>query len=268
MHFRLNLSEVENFLSHILPKAGEIAKRYFKSSDLHFKNKSEHEIVTDADIAINDYLLASLTLEYPDIPIFSEESKRMEKEKYIEGDVFWVVDPIDGTNNFARGSDLFTISIALCQKRETVFGSVFAPIKNEWYQARSDIEGAFQNGKKIESGDKNSIRNMKVLVDFGYDYSSRKEASSFIEKMIQHTNSIYSLGCSTLAQCEIAKGLSDVYRSVGLKPWDQAAAAFIAKKAGACILDGFGRDWDIFSESILMGKEGIVKKIKKELTGN
>ncbi|OGG15560.1 hypothetical protein A3D77_02585 [Candidatus Gottesmanbacteria bacterium RIFCSPHIGHO2_02_FULL_39_11] len=265
MDFPLNLAECENFLSCILPKAGEIAKRYFKNPDLHFKNKSEHEIVTDADIAINDYLCAGLTLEYPDFPIFSEESNRMETEKYRESDAFWVIDPIDGTNNFARGMDLFAISIALCQKDRTLQGSVYSPVRNEWYQAREDIKGAFRNGEEIHAGSKNTLQNIKVAVDFGYSHDARKEASSFIQKMIKHTNSIYSLGCATLAQCQIAEGSADIYRSVGLKPWDQAAAAFIAQKAGAKVLNGQGGEWNIFSESILLGKEGIIKKVKKEL---
>ncbi len=133
-----NQKQIEKIISFAL-EAGEIAKKYFKSPNLVITTKSDKSKVTEADIAISKFLNKKLSEEFLQIPIICEEGNLRE----IRGDVFWLIDPIDGTSSFIEGNVEFAINIALVQKQKAIFGLIYSPL--------------FENAKMILSNQKDEI---------------------------------------------------------------------------------------------------------------
>jgi 3'(2'), 5'-bisphosphate nucleotidase len=108
----------------IAKEAGEVAKKYFFSRDFEVQKKLDNSSVTDADIAVSKFIWDSLSRDFPKIPIVCEENNISK----IDGDVFWLIDPIDGTNSFVDGSGEFAINIALVKDKKAIFGLIYAPV--------------------------------------------------------------------------------------------------------------------------------------------
>jgi myo-inositol-1(or 4)-monophosphatase len=260
MDYPINLTEVENFITNVMPQAGAITKRYFGSTGLLIKEKTGAEVVTEADIEVNNFLTNRLKLEYPDIPILSEESPKKEAAWYLKKELYWVIDPIDGTHNFARGSKDFAICLALCSYDKPIFGIVYAPLLDETYKARADQEPSL-----ISSPFDAPV----VYGDFGYEKDSRENASAFIRASVRYTSDVLSLGCASLAICSLSCGRGNIYGSFAIKPWDQAAAGLIAQKSGIILEDLESTSWTPFSSKVLMyhpSKKKTAKLIVKSMT--
>ena len=105
-------------------EAGEIAKKFFKTHNLKIEKKSDNSDVTNADIAISKFFKIELEKEFPQIPVICEEGSL----RNVESEIFWLIDPIDGTNSFIEGSNEFAINIALIKKEKPVFGLIYAPV--------------------------------------------------------------------------------------------------------------------------------------------
>ena len=131
-------AQIEKIISITL-EAGEIAKKYFKSHHLKITRKSDNSQVTEADIAVSKFFEEKLLQQFPQIPIICEEGKL----RQVSGDIFWLIDPIDGTSSFIEGKSEFAINIALIEKQKAIFGLIYSPL--------------FENAKMILSNHKNEI---------------------------------------------------------------------------------------------------------------
>ncbi len=117
-------------------EAGEIAAKSFKMRDFTVSRKNDNSEVTSTDIKISQFLNKNLSLEFPKIPIICEESQI----RKIDNDVFWLIDPIDGTSSFIKGVDQFCVNIALIKNRQAVFGLIYAPLFEGSKMAYTDQE--------------------------------------------------------------------------------------------------------------------------------
>lgn len=131
-------SQTEKIISLAL-EAAEIAATAFKARDFMIAKKSDHSSVTSADLAVSKFLIEKLTQEFPQIPIICEEGKLRE----VEGNVFFLIDPIDGTSSFVKGEVEFALNIALIKNDKAIFGLIYSPL--------------FENGKMIFSNHKDQI---------------------------------------------------------------------------------------------------------------
>ncbi|MDX2083046.1 MAG: inositol monophosphatase family protein [Rickettsiales bacterium] len=132
-----NQNQIEKIISCAFA-AGEIADKFFRLRNFEVITKSDNTKVTSADIAISKFIDEKLTKEFPQIPIICEEGKLRQVD-----DIFWLIDPIDGTTSFIEGNVEFAISIALIKNNRAIFGLIYAPL--------------FENGKMIFSNHKNQI---------------------------------------------------------------------------------------------------------------
>lgn len=133
-----NRNQVEKITSFAF-EAGEIAAEFFKNKNFTTEKKSDHSKVTSADIAVSEFLAEKLKEEFPQIPVICEEGKLRE----VSGDIFFLIDPIDGTSSFASGSVEFAVNIALVKNKKAVFGLIYAPL--------------FEDGKMIFSDENNRV---------------------------------------------------------------------------------------------------------------
>lgn len=259
--YPLHLSETRDFLLDIMPKAGHILRRYFHADTLEKTSKGGIDFVTNADLAVDEYLRKQLRTAYPGITVLTEETAPKDYSAMLTDDPMWVVDPLDGTANFARGDDNFSICVALVWKRQPILGVVFAPISSRMFWAQDNKNAAFWNGRRISVSTVDALKEATVCTDWSHMLETRDTTTHFLRKVYGHVRQIKILGSAATDLTLLARGGVDVYYHVKLHPWDVAASSIIAKKAGAIITDTEGKPWNAFTPDILAADPKLHAKV-------
>ena len=181
----------------------------------------------------------------------------------------WIIDPVDGTSNFAHRLPLACVSIAFEEDGILKVGGVWNPFLGEWFWAERG-KGAYLNDKKIRVSKNKTLKESLLVTGFPYDRRERaRYYLNFMEAFMMTTHGIRRLGSAALDICYVACGRFDGYWEFKLKAWDQAAGALIAKEAGARLSDFSGKPMDIYGSQTLVtnGKihSEMLKVIKKFL---
>ncbi len=259
----MNYSKEKQFAIKLAKESGKILMKYFAKVDkLKNSKKSKHEIVTPADLAVNNNFLKKITAEFPMHGVLSEETGYQRQD----AEYLWVIDPLDGTTNFSLGNPFFNTSIALVHKNEIVLGVVYAPFLKQLFVAEKG-KGAKLNGKPIKvSLEKNKV---DAVVNFGYSYRNQinqKFMPLYKELMmnIEHTR---NMGAAALELCWVAMGRLEAYILFDVKLWDVAAGALMVKEAGGRVTDFDNKEFNIKSKTTLasnkMLHQELLKIIKK-----
>ncbi|NMC51925.1 inositol monophosphatase [Candidatus Kuenenbacteria bacterium] len=244
-------------------KAGtELMKHFNKISRSLVKIKSKHEIITPADLAAERIILSAIKKNFPSHRILSEEAGDNKKQS----DYLWIIDPLDGTTNFAMGNPLFSVSIALAKKEEIIMALVYIPFLKDLYLAEKN-KGAFLNGKKIYSSEENKIKKSFLTFCHGNNEASVKQAIHLYSKLKPLARDLRQIGTAALETAWVARGKTEAIIIPGVNPWDVAAGALLVREAGGIVTDMTGRPWTIQSKGILASNKNIhptlLKTIKK-----
>ena len=203
----------------------------------HKTDKSD--IVTEADHQADRIIATVIRNEFPEHAIFSEESAR---ERGTDSDYTWVIDPLDGTGNFAHGNPNYSISIALVEAGRPVMGVVYVPETDELFTA-IDGDGAWRDGDPIRTTDRDQLDESMLIS--GYDPDG-----TFLSHFYQQSRGVRRLGSAALNLCYLAAGSADAVWEHDTYPWDIAAGLVIARAAGATLTDESG---DPFEFSLTTG---------------
>ena len=198
--------------------------------------KSAIDLVTEADIRSETAIIDCIRTGYPDHAILAEESGM----NGLVSDYQWIIDPLDGTTNYAHQVGHFAVSIAFAQKEQTLVGIVINPVSGELFSAVSG-RGARLNGRPISVSQQQSLSDSLLVT--GFPYSVREELSAVVErfaKCLQHAQGIRRYGSAALDLCYVACGRFEGFWEQYLQPWDTAAGALIATEAGARVSDFSG----------------------------
>lgn len=209
-------------------EASALIKEHF--NDVHeIKHKGIVDLVTEVDIASEHLIKDFLSKKYPGISFFGEEEGC--NKNWQSGET-WVVDPIDGTCNFASRLEHFCVSIALCRDGIPVAGAIAQPISGDVYYAWKG-GGAYFNDKQIHVNSIDDTNNALSVTGFPYD---RREHIDEIMKnfraMLLRTQDVRRLGSAALDLCYVARGIFSIFWEQNLKPWDIAAGTLLVKEAG------------------------------------
>ena len=213
-------------------EAGNIHMRYFRSSNLEQSTKlNDSDVVTVADKEAEAAILNYIHRHFPTHGVISEEAGREHDDREWR----WVVDPLDGTTNFAMGLPAFCVSIALEHNREAVLGVVFAPYLGECFCAVRG-GGAWLNGTPIHCSDKAEMSKAVVATGMPYDRNDNPDNNlAEICRMALCVRGIRRMGSAAIDLCYTAAGFFDAYWELNLNRWDVAAGQLIAAEAGAVI---------------------------------
>ena len=213
-------------------KAGEIQMRYFRKAGLQQSTKlNDSDIVTVADKESEASILEYIHQNFPSHGIISEESGKEHEDREWR----WVIDPLDGTTNFAAGLPAFCVSIALEYKGEALIGVVFAPYLGELFYA-VDGYGSWLNGQRIHCSDKSQLSKAVVATGMPYDRNDNPDNNLHeISTMAMRVRGIRRMGSAAIDLCYTAAGFFDAYWELNLKRWDVAAGQLIAVESGAMI---------------------------------
>jgi len=223
---KIDLEEIKS----ITKKAGEAIMEIYEK-DFSIDYKDDKSPLTEADIKANDIICAALSSLYPEIPLMSEENKEIAYDDRKGWDYYWCIDPIDGTKEFIKKNDEFTINIALIHKSVPVLGVVFAPALGEMYSAKKG-EGAFKNNKKLPLIMNNKPEeSLKVVASKSHLSEETQDFINDLSKTTEHIEQV-SKG-SSLKLVMVAEGEADIYpRLAPTMEWDTAAADAVVRESG------------------------------------
>lgn len=213
-------------------RAGELQLKYFRTSDLPQATKlNDSDVVTIADKESEKLILSDIRKNFPDHGIISEESGA-DRENL---DWRWIVDPLDGTTNFASGLPAFSVSIALEYLGNPILGVVYAPYLQECFYAVKGA-GAWMNGVKIHCSLQTKLSKAVLATGMPYDRTDNPDNNlAEIARMSLLARGIRRLGSAALDLSYTAAGFFDAYWELNLNRWDVAAGILIAKEAGAIV---------------------------------
>lgn len=215
-------------------EAGQkIAALYNSPDQITVEHKQDGSPVTAADQVSNDYIVSGLLALTPEWPVLSEESADIPYADRANWERFWLVDPLDGTQEFLQRTGEFTVNIALIERHQPILGVVYVPMSSITYYAQQGL-GAYKNGQPIHV-QPCSDGPVRVI-------ASRRHAVNVLAPILERLDSyeITHAG-SSLKFCRIAEGLADLYPRLGLtSEWDTAAAQCIVEVAGGYVLDAHG----------------------------
>lgn len=209
--------------------------------------KAKNSLVTEVDKLSEEIIINNIKKSFPSHDIFAEESGRHSENS----DYLWLIDPIDGTTNYAHAYPFFSISIALEVKGEVEIGLVYDPVKDEMFTAEAG-KGAYLNGELIKVSKSDSIEHSHVCTGFMHEIEWMVEANiKHFGNFIRRARAVRRDGSAALDVCYVACGRFDGFWELGLNPWDTAAAVLILEEAGGQVTTFSGDEYSIYIKEIL-----------------
>ncbi|MBD3330970.1 inositol monophosphatase [Candidatus Peregrinibacteria bacterium] len=263
----------------IAKKAGRrILKLQSRTLDIDLKGKSD--LVTNADKESENLIIKEIKNAYPDHGILAEEASVgksiKEQRNFGNNEYIWIIDPIDGTTNYAHNQSQYCVSIAVFRTEsksrsknykyitgEMVAGVIYAPKLKELFYAEKN-NGAYLNHKRIHVSDIKRLSNSLLVT--GFPPTHKEINLPYFATMINKCQAVRRFGSAALDLAYIAAGRFDGFWEFGLKPWDIAAGALIVKEAGGKISDTNGNLLDLFGRDILATNGFVHNQMKKVLT--
>ncbi len=248
----------------VAKEAGELIRENFgKHQSIEYKSNLS-DLVTETDKRAEKLITDFIKREFPSHNILSEEGS----EKKGHSDYLWVIDPIDGTTNFAHGLPIFSVSIGVVKNDEIIAGVVYDIMRNVIYSAEKG-GGAFANGKKLRVSKNSDLR--KSLLVTGFPYNVSENPNNVYEKFIaflKNSRAVRRLGSAAIDCCYVAEGVFDGFWEVSLNPWDICAGKLIIEEAGGKVTNFKGEKVSIFSVEFLASNGYVHEKMMKILLEN
>ncbi len=264
-----NLPEMLSFTKALALEAGALIKQMRDSGELTRTTKSGTDVLTSADIASEKLIISKIKERFPTHSILSEESASSLSSNADFLKPLWIIDPIDGTRNYAHNHPHCAVSIAWSQGGETKVGVVHTPFANETFYATKS-GGAFLNDKPIASRSITELKDTLACTGFAHRDRKLKRYMEIAQLVLTNCAEIRRLGAASLDICWVACGRLDAFYET-LNPWDYAAANLVAREAGAItghigeIPADLAIPIEFYSEEILVACKGVFDKFREML---
>jgi len=246
--------------------AGKILHQKFDGTRT-IKSKGKRDIVTDADFAADACVRAIIHKNFPNDKFLSEEDSAATRKKLwaeaerADSAPLWVVDPLDGTANYAHRIPVFAVSIGLYHRGGVVLGVVYDPVRDELF-AGEQGSIATLNGKPIHVGAR-SLEDAVIGLEFARKPAHRTRTTRVLARLIHRALTARSTGSAAISLCYVACGRFDAYFHFSLSPWDVAAAAHIIEQAGGRVMTPWGKPWSVHSGAYVATSAQLKSRILK-----
>ena len=233
--------------------------RFFNKSFTVSNKQGINNLVTEADHASEKAILELIKKEFPDHYILSEEAGEIIQDSNYK----WIIDPIDGTVNFAHGIPICCVSIAIEHRGEIIMASVYNPNLNELFFAEKG-EGAMLNEKTIKVSEKINVINACLVSGFPYTYLDMPNGPlQVFERFIRKGVPVRRLGSAAIDLCWVAAGRFDGFYEHKLEAWDSAAGYLIVEEAGGRVTDFKGNKFSPYQPHVLATNGNIHDEMLK-----
>ena len=213
---------------------------------------NSRDLVTEVDVKSQTSIISVLKRDFPDIPVIAEEgdiddhrSCGFQRSKRV-----WLVDPLDGTTNFSRGIELFTVAISLAVDDVPVVAVVYQPVLDHLYTARAG-GGSYLNAKRIEVSPIGALSDFTLSCNLSYRDDERLVIAENIRRLMTRTAGLRIIFSVALELCMVGRGSFDAALVYRANPWDIAAGCLIVREAGGRVTNWAGDDWKITDASCL-----------------
>lgn len=240
----------------IAKEAGEIIRdSYRKNFSIEYKTNLSN-LVTEVDKKSEQTIIDFIKKEFPAHRILAEESgehKSSIASSQLKdvSEYIWVIDPLDGTTNFAHGLPIFSVSIGVQKNNESIYGVVYDVMRDVLYSSEKG-NGSFANGIKLHVSTNDDLRKSVLVTGFPYNVAENPDFAfeRFIE-FLKHARAVRRLGSAAIDFCYVAEGVFDGFWEVFLNPWDMCAGKLIVEEAGGEVTGFNGKQMSIYSKQIL-----------------
>lgn len=243
-------------LISIVHKAGDAIMQVY-AGEITIQRKGDNSPLTMADMAAHHIIESGLNKLTPELPVLSEESAEVSYDIRSQWRRYWLVDPLDGTREFIKRNDEFTVNIALIDNGKPIIGIVYAPAKSLLYYAGQEIGAFKQVGNQDESAIKARALDPTSMTVASSRSHSDERVKSFLSRVTAKLSEpkLISMG-SSLKICLVAEGLADVYPRLGpTSEWDTAAAQCVLEQAGGQLVGIDGKPFVYNAKSSLLNAE-------------
>eukprot|EP00457_Paulinella_chromatophora_P012315 gb/GEZN01012516.1/.p1 GENE.gb/GEZN01012516.1/~~gb/GEZN01012516.1/.p1 ORF type:complete len:284 (-),score=23.01 gb/GEZN01012516.1/:185-1036(-) len=243
-------------LAHL---AGEKIKLVYaaKEKNVVHKGGKTVDLVTETDKECEDLIISKIKKKYPNHCFIGEESHTgsYASTSYQRTNLpTWIIDPIDGTNNFVHSIPFCCVSIGLMINQKLRLGVVHIPVLNQTFHARVGKGSFLNNTQRLRVSKEVCLTKSLICTEFGYtrDQAGVSQNLAALERLLlSNTQTIRAFGSCAINMCYVAAGNADGYYERGPKPWDSAAAAVILTEAGGVVMDMSGGPFDLFGGTVL-----------------
>ncbi len=236
-----------NFAIDTARDAGQLLLEKF-GRKIEISKKGEINLVTEADLASEALIIERIKSYFPKHSILAEESGNAAvtngSNKWK-----WVIDPLDGTTNFAHGYPCFCVTLALEHNGEVVIGVTFDPTRNELFAAEKG-KGSTLNNKPIRVSETDELVNALIVTGFPYDFKDRDEFGRHFSEFLLRSRGVRRDGSAAIDMAYVACGRFDGFWEEGLNPWDVAAGYLLIEEAGGRVSYYDGSAFSIYSPPV------------------
>jgi myo-inositol-1(or 4)-monophosphatase len=240
--------------------AGDIMNKY-SSREYAIKNKAPKDLVTEVDIKCEQVIKEAIYEVFPDHGVLAEEGGGRNMEKLCR----WIVDPIDGTTNFAHGFPMFCSSVAYEEEGQVVAGAIYDPVRDELFTATLG-GGSYLNSRPIVVSSTNRLAESLLATGFPYTITTEKinNIREFAD-MSMEAQAVRRPGAAALDLCYVACGRLDGFWEFHLQPWDVAAGVLIVQEAGGAVTDDKRQPINIYLRKIVASNNKIHEEMLQVL---
>lgn len=239
-------------------RAGDILKEGFETDFQIFEKEGKQNLVTEYDTKAEKAIIDLIKEQFPDHTFLGEETG---KSGELNAPVVWIIDPLDGTRNYANKISLFSISLAASINGQVVSGVIYLPLQNELFVAELG-KGAYLNGQPLQVSTQEKFE--KIFLATGFPYNIDKNPLHCIDlfsQIVQTGIQVRDLGSAAIHLAYVAAGKFDAFWHAELQPWDYAAGKLLIEEAGGKISLWNGQALDIFSPSTIIASNGLIHQI-------
>ena len=235
-----------NFAIETARDAGQILLEKF-GRKISVAKKDDINLVTEADLASEALIIERIKSYYPKHSILAEESGAAIADGNEQWK--WIVDPLDGTTNYAHGYPCFCVTIALEHEGKIVVGVTFDPTRDELFAAERG-RGASLNGRKIRVSETEKLCESLVVTGFPYDFKGKENFSRHLNEFLLRARGVRRDGSAAIDMAYVACGRFDGFWEEGLNPWDVAAGVLLIEEAGGGVSYYDGSPFNIYTPPI------------------
>jgi myo-inositol-1(or 4)-monophosphatase len=224
---------------------------------LQVSNKGDIDLVTEADLASEKLIIDRIRSHYPRHAILAEESGASEEHPFAERNEWkWIIDPLDGTTNYAHGYPCFCVSIAVERAGVIEIGVVYDPMRDEMFAAERG-QGAHLNERPVRVSVVDDLNGAMLCTGFPYNVRERPDFARHFTNFTMEAQAVRRDGAAALDLAFVACGRFDGFWEDGLKPWDTAAGVLLVGEAGGRCSNFSGAPLDIYTPKVL-ASNGLV----------
>mgnify|MGYP001163340223 CR=1 FL=1 len=247
------MTKFTDFINNTITNSGNILRKGF-GTKFQIDNKiGKNNLVTEYDFKSEKYIIDEIKKAFPTHNIVSEEKGSVDNKSEYD----WIIDPLDGTVNYANNIPIFSVSIALIKAGQLIAGAIYQPILDELFYAERG-NGAFLNGERINVSNKNELNTSLLVTGFPYDIDNDpKNTIKSFTNVISRGIPIRRLGSAALDLAYVAAGRFEGFWEVNLNSWDVAAGILIVQEAGG-ICTNYNGEASLVDDKEILATNGLI----------